>query len=121
MLLHSGGGNSTFSAVDTLSFTGGITGSPTDTYTYTVHPNGFITGHGTETCTACTIGGKTGSYTQVFSFTAPADFSTFQGHFAFVDAGGGLAGLHGQGTFTGFATSATGFNETMDLAYTFEP
>ncbi len=120
-LLRTAGGNSMFAAVDTLSFTGGIFGTPTDTYTYTVHPNGSITGHGTETCSACTIGGRTGSYTQVFSFTATPDFATFQGHFAFVDAGGGLAGLHGQGTFQGFATSATGFSETMELNYSFEP
>ena len=121
ILLRTAGGNSTYAAVDTLSFTGGIVGTPTDTYTYTVHPNGSITGQGTETCSTCTIGGRTGSYTQAFSFTATPDFAAFQGHFAFVDAGGGLAGLHGQGTFQGFTTSATGFSETMQLNYSFAP
>lgn len=120
-LIRTAGGTSMFAAVDTLSFTGGILGMPTDTYTYMVLPDGSITGHGTETCSACTIGGRTGSYTQVFNFTATADFATFEGHFAFVNAGGGLAGLHGHGTFQGFATSATGFNETMQLEFTFEP
>ena len=120
-LLRTAGGNEKWAAVDTLSFTGGILGSPIDTYTYTVHADGSIVGHGTETCSACTIGGRTGSYTQQFNFTATPNFATFQGHFAFVNAGGGLAGLHGQGTFQGVATSATGFNETMDLQYTFEP
>ncbi len=120
-LLRTADGNSTYSAVDTLTFTGGIVGTPTDTYTFTVHPNGSITGHGRETCSACTIGGRTGSYTQVFTFTATPDFATFQGQFAFVSAGGGLAGLHGEGTFQGAATSATGFTETMRLNYSFEP
>jgi hypothetical protein len=109
-----------FAAVDTLSLTGGIIGTATDTYSYTVHRDGSITGHGTETCSACTIGGRTGTYTQAFNFTATPDFATFQGHFAFVDAGGGLAGLHGHGTFQGIATSATDFSETMQLRYTFE-
>jgi len=120
-LIRTAGGNSTYAAVDTLSLTGGIIGLVTDTYTYTVHPDGSITGHGTETCSACTIGGRTGTYTQAFSFTATPDFATFQGHFAFVNAGGGLAGLHGDGTFQGVATSATGFDETMQVQYTFEP
>ena len=119
--LRTAGATEKWAAVDMLSFAGGIIGNPTDTYTYTVHADGSITGHGTETCSPCTIGGRTGSYTQEFNFTATPNFATFQGHFAFVDAGGGLAGLHGQGTFQGVTTSATGFNETMDLNYTFEP
>jgi len=119
-LVRTAGPNSLFSAVDTLSFTGGIVGIATDTYTYTVHSDGSVTGHGTETCSSCTIGGRTGSYTQAFNFTATPDFATFQGHFAFVDAGGGLAGLHGHGTFQGVAISATDFNETMQLQYTFD-
>lgn len=120
-LVRTADGNSTYSAVDTLTFTGGIIGAPTDIYTYTVHPNGSITGNGMEVCSLCTIGGRTGSYTQRFSFTATPDFATFQGQFAFVSSGGGLAGLHGEGTFQGAATSATGFSEIMQLNYSFEP
>jgi hypothetical protein len=115
-LVRAADGNATFSAVDTVVFAGGFTGTATDTYTFTVHPDGSITGHGTETCSACTIGGRTGGYTEVFSFTATPNFATFQGHFAVLDASGGLAGLHGEGTFQG-----AGFSETVALNYHFEP
>ena len=115
-LIGTADGNQTFSAVDTLDFTGGITGTATDTYTFTVHPAGFITGHGTETCSSCTIGGRTGAYTEVFTFTAPADFATFQGHFTFVNASGDLNGLRGEGTFQGVDVI-----ETVQLNYQFQP
>ena len=119
-LLKTAGGNSTFSAVDQVALTGGVGGMATDTYTFTVHPNGSITGHGVETCPSCTIGGRTGGYTEVFSFTATANFASFEGHFTVVSATGGLAGLRGQGTFQGAATQS-GFSETVLLEYHFQP
>jgi len=115
-LVGSAGGNQTFDAVDHLVFTGGLIGSPVDTYTFTVHPNGSITGHGTETCSDCTIGGRTGSYTERFSFTATANFATFDGQFTIQDSGGGLSGLRAEGSFVG-----VGVAETEQLNYHFEP
>jgi hypothetical protein len=115
-LVRSADGNLTFSAVDVVAFTGGITGTATDTYTFTSHPDGSITGHGTETCLACTIGGRTGGYTEVFSFTATANFASFAGHFTMLSATGGLDGLRGEGTFQG-----AGFSETILLNYHFQP
>jgi hypothetical protein len=114
--IRSADGNLTFSAVDIVTFSGGETGTATDTYTFTAHPDGSITGHGTETCSACTIGGRTGGYTEVFSFTATANFATFAGQFALVSGSGELAGLRGEGTFQG-----AGFTETINLNYHFEP
>ncbi len=114
--IRSADGNLTFSAVDVVAFTGSVTGTATDTYTLTVHPDGSITGHGIETCAACTIGGRTGSYTENFSFTATANFATFAGQFAITSGSGGLDGLHGEGTFQG-----AGFSETINLNYHFEP
>jgi hypothetical protein len=115
-LIRSSDGNLTFSAVDIVAFAGGETGTATDTYTFTVHPDGSITGHGTETCSACTIGGRTGGYTENFSFTATANFATFAGQFAILSGSGGLSGLRGEGTFQG-----AGFTEVINLNYHFEP
>lgn len=119
-LIRMADGNATFSAVDIVALTGGITGTAIDTYVFTVHPDGSTTGHGTETCSACTIGGRTGGYTEVFSFTATPNFATFDGRFAVTSATGGLAGLRGEGTFHGGATAA-GFSETVVLNYHFDP
>jgi hypothetical protein len=115
-LVRSADSNLTFNAVDTVAFTGGIDGTVTDTYTFTVHPDGSINGHGIETCGACTIGGRSGAYTEVFSFTATANFATFEGTFTLLTSSGGLSGLRGQGTFQG-----GGFSETIRLNYQFEP
>jgi len=115
-LVRTADGNLTFDAEDTVAFTGGITGTVTDTYVFTAHPDGSITGHGTETCAVCTIGGRTGGYTEVFGFSATANFATFEGHFTVISAGGGLSGLRGTGTFQG-----AGFTETINVQYHFEP
>jgi Protein of unknown function (DUF3224) len=114
--IRSADGNLTFSAVDIVVFSGDIAGTATDTYTFTVHPDGSITGHGTETCAACTIGGRTGGYTEAFNFTATANFASFAGRFAVLSGTGGLAGLRGEGTFQG-----AGFSETINLNYHFAP
>ena len=119
-LVRTSDGNATFTAVDLLTLSGDISGQATDTYTFTIHPNGSITGHGIETCSACTIAGRTGGYSQVFNFTATPNFATFQGRFAFTTATGDLVGLHGEGTFEGSA-GATGFTETVVLNFHFEP
>jgi hypothetical protein len=119
-LLRTADGNLFFSAVDKVAYTGGVVGAPVDTYTFTVHPDGSITGQGIKTCTLCTIGGRTGGYTEVFNFTATPNFATFTGRFAVLSATGGLAGLQGEGTFVGGPT-ATGFAETVVLNYHSRP
>jgi hypothetical protein len=115
-LVGSAGGNQTFDAVDHLVFMGGVNGSPVDTYTFIVHPNGSITGQGTEMCSDCTIGGRTGAYTERFSFTATANFATFEGQFTIQDGTDGLSGLRAEGSFVG-----VGNTETEQLNYHFEP
>ena len=119
-LVRTADGNSTFNAVDQVTFTGDLSGNAVDTYTFTVHPDGSVTGHGIETCAACTIGSQTGGYTEAFSFTATPNFVTFQGHLTVLSGTGGLAGLRGEGTFQGEVTP-TGFSETVLLNYHFEP
>src|SRR5690348_818473 len=72
-LIRAADGNFIFSAPDIVALSGGVTGIVTDTYTPTAHPDGSIAGHGIETCSTCTIGGRTGGYTEAFSFTATAN------------------------------------------------
>ena len=111
-LIRTHDGNSTYAAVDQTILAGAISGSPVDTYTFTVHSNGLVTGHGTETCTPCTIAGRTGSYSVAFTFTSDATFTRLQGRFTFLSGSGGLTGLHGHGTFT---------SSTFSVSYQFEP
>jgi hypothetical protein len=106
-LIHAADGNLAYAAVDISVDTGVITGTTTDTYTFTGHPDGMITGQGRETCSSCTIDGRTGSYTANFTFFATATFSQFHGQFTFVSGQGGLAGLRGEGTYQGGGNTGT--------------
>ena len=62
-----------------------------------IHSDGTVSGYGIETCHSCTIGGRTGSFTAVFTLHGSATGIT--GSEKFVSATGGLAGLHGDGRF----------------------
>jgi hypothetical protein len=107
-------GNTTFAIVDSFVWMGGISGTATDTATVTVHPNGLLTSHGVETCSSCTIGGRTGSFTAVFTLTSNATATQiYTGRFTFLSATGGLAGLHGGGTFPKAMS--------LSFSYHFEP
>lgn len=98
--LRTADGNTTFAIEDSFVWMGGISGTATDTATVTVHSNGLLTSHGVETCAACTIGGRTGSYTAVFTLTSDATATQiFTGQITFISATGGLAGLQDGGTF----------------------
>jgi hypothetical protein len=48
---------------------GDLSGVVTVTDTIVGHGDGSLNEHGTDTCTSCTIGGRTGSFTAVFEFT----------------------------------------------------
>ena len=103
--------------VDTDTYTGGLVGAATDTYTSrAVFANGSQTGDGTEVCNSCTIGGRTGGYTAVFNFTIPAGGGNFTGTETFISGTGGLAGLHGGGSFQG-----DGITNTYSYSYHFDP
>jgi hypothetical protein len=103
--------------VDTDTYTGGLVGAATDTYTSrALFANGSGGGHGTEVCNACTIGGRTGGYSAVFNFTIPAGGGNFTGTETFISGTGGLAGLHGGGSFQGNGTV-----NTYSYSYHFDP
>ncbi len=101
------GGNQFFSVVESPAYVGGLTGIAVDTYTLVVHADGSLNAHGTETCTGCTIDGRTGDYTATFSFSAAG--SRQESRLTFQSGSGGLAGLHGGGSFVvTHTTPATG-------------
>jgi hypothetical protein len=85
--------------VFSLTSVGGVTGVATDTQTAVTHADGSIDANGTEVCSSCTIGGRTGSYIAAYSLTVSVS-GVFAGHLTFTSGSGGLAGLHGEGTFT---------------------
>jgi hypothetical protein len=101
--LRSADGNSFSTEIATLSYDGDLTGPATDTDTFVSYKDGSFSAHGTEICTSCTLGGRTGAFTATFSYKGSPTASGFRyvGHLTFTGGSGGLSGLHGQGTFQG--------------------
>jgi hypothetical protein len=97
--IRTAGGDSFDLLVGSVTSIGGVTGVATDTQTNVTHADGSINANGTEVCDSCTIGGRTGSYTAAYSVTVSVS-GVVAGHLTFTSGSGGLAGLHGEGTFT---------------------
>jgi hypothetical protein len=92
-----------------------LNGNPSDSDTFLLYKDGSFSAHGTEFCGDCTIGNSgPGGYTAVFSYTGSG--TQFAGHLTFTGGTGGLAGLHGQGTFQG-----NGVLNTYSDNYSFGP
>jgi hypothetical protein len=83
-----------------IIYTGDLTGTTNNTDTLIVYKDGSFKGVGVEVCNACILGGRTGGYTAVFTYRGTPT-GQFEGHLAFIHSTGGLAGLHGEGTFGG--------------------
>jgi hypothetical protein len=93
-------GKTTYAFADAFVWMGGIRGITVESGTYTVHSPKLATGRAAEVCPSCTIGGRTGSFRAALTFTSNATLTQiYTGHFTFTEAAGGLAGLHGKGTF----------------------
>jgi hypothetical protein len=101
-LTHTADGNAFYSEVATGYYQGDLTGFWTDTDTYVVFKDGSFQAQGTELCTGCTLGGRTGSFNSVWE--AGGSGSGVVGHLTFTGGGGGLSGLQGEGTFQNFPT-----------------
>lgn len=104
--LRTADGNTFFTEDATLVYTGDLTGPASDTATTLVYSDGSFSSHGTEVCTACILAGRTGDFTAVFTL-AGSPTGQYAGHETFVRGTGGLAGLHGGGTFQGNGTANT--------------
>lgn len=101
-----------YSTVASVPYYGGLTGTATDRETDIVASNGSSVGYGTEVCTSCSLGGRTGGYTAVYALVGQNYFTTgvpVEGYLTFTSGTGGLAGLRGGGTFGGNASSPLGF------------
>ncbi|MGZ4201293.1 MAG: DUF3224 domain-containing protein [Thermoleophilaceae bacterium] len=106
------GGNTFVHEVASIQYMGGLRGVVTATDTIVVHADQSIQAFGSETCHSCTIGGRTGSFTAVFAFHSTD--TGIAGREVFIRGSGGLAGLHGGGTFAG-----TPAGNTYSYAYRF--
>jgi hypothetical protein len=108
-----------YSLVATVPYSGGLTGTATDRETDIVNSNGSFVGFGTEVCTSCTLGGGTGGYTAVYALAGLNYFTTslpFEGYLTFTSGTGGLAGLHGGGTFAGNASNPAFYSYNYSFA-----
>jgi hypothetical protein len=85
--------------VASIEYSGGLSGVVQAVDTLVVRADGSVTGFGSESCRSCTIGGRTGSFTAGFAFHG--DAAGIAGRETFTHGSGGLAGLHGGGSFQG--------------------
>jgi hypothetical protein len=95
-LLQTADGNRFYAVVQSGFYSGGLSGTVADAYTLEVHSDGSTNAQGTETCTSCTIGGRTGGYTATVS--AAVSGSHENNRLTFQTGSGGLAGLRGEGS-----------------------
>lgn len=92
-------GNSFVTLTRTAVIFGTFTGTATDTVTLVTHANGTTSIRGRGTC-VCTIAGLSGTFD--YRFEGWGTFPTsVSGQYVVGHGTGGLAGLHGQGSFSG--------------------
>jgi hypothetical protein len=112
---RSAGGNSIVTQIQKFNDTGVLTGTETDTVTFTFHADGTFNLRAAVAFTG-TVAGRPGTLSQRFQGTG--DTVSFQGHLETLGGTGALADLHGQGTFQGSATTGAG---TYVFHYHFGP
>jgi len=108
------GGTQFIHEVASISYTGGLTGIADADNIVIIRSDGSVAGYGTETCHACTIGGRTGSFTALFAFHSTS--TGVEGNEIFLGGSRGLAGLHGGGPFQGGPAG-----NTYSYGYRFTP
>jgi hypothetical protein len=102
-----------------VPYYGGLTGTATDRETDFVNSSGSWAGYGTEVCTYCTLGGRTGGYTAVYTLAGlnyPTTGLPTEGYLIFTGGTGGLTGLHGGGTFGGTVTNPAFYSYNYSFA-----
>ena len=112
---RSADGNTIVTQIQQFTDTGVISGSETDTVTFTFHADGTFTLRADVPFTG-TLAGRSGTLTQRFQGTGNP--VSFQGQLETLGGTGGLATLHGQSTFVGSATAGAG---TYVFHYQFDP
>jgi hypothetical protein len=110
------GGNTFLSFKATGTITGAISGAFSQRFTQVIHSSGESNINGAVTCT-CSVGGRTGTVELPFEGTgAGTAASPFDGQFVAQNGTGGLADLHGVGTF-----HAVGPAGTITFNWHFDP
>jgi hypothetical protein len=112
---RSADGNSIVTQIQTFNDTGVLTGTETDTITFTFHPDGTFNLRA-EVAFTGTVADRPGTLSQRFQGTG--DTVSFQGQLETLSGTGALANLHGQGTFQGSSTTGAG---TYVFHYHFDP
>ena len=112
---RSADGNTIVTQIQQFTDTGVISGTETDTVTFTFHADGTFTLRADVAFTG-TVAGVPGTLTQRFQGTGNP--VSFQGQIETLGGTGELANLHGQGTFVGSSTTGVG---TYVFHYHFDP
>jgi hypothetical protein len=108
-------GNFFFTGIFTGPFTGALTGPVTQTITEVDHPTGRSNFSGMITCT-CTVAGTAGTLIMRYEGTGTGPW-VFGGQFVIISGTGGLAQLHGSGTFQ----STVPLSGTYSISLHFDP
>ena len=109
-------GNTFISQIVQVVYAGDLAGPVVEHIDVVIHPDGTLNAKGAAVCTCTLAGGRSG--TIVLPFAATGDASgAVRGHFTIGDGTGGLAHLHGVGTFE----STNGSSGPFSGAYHLDP
>jgi hypothetical protein len=106
-VVRSADGNTILTARETDVLTGLLSGTVVADQRIVFHPTGTITGGAVETFTG-SVAGHAGAMVFRAVVTGDATSGAFQGQFTVLSGTGGLANLHGHGTFTGSFVTGSG-------------
>jgi len=110
-------GNTIVTATEVQTLTGALSGTRMATGIEIFHPDGTVTAHDSGTFTG-TVDGRTGSIT--ISGASSGTGTTGSGEIVGDRGGGGLAGLHLQGTFQPVITSSVTAEGTYSVQFHFD-
>lgn len=105
VVTRSAGPNTIITDTFTSVLSGTFSGTSVFQERYVLRADGSFIDHAVETFTG-TVNGVAGTATFVDVITG--DTTSFHGHFVVVSGTGGLANLHGHGTFEGSSTTGAG-------------
>ncbi|MDP9236749.1 MAG: DUF3224 domain-containing protein [Chloroflexota bacterium] len=105
VVTRSAGPNTIITDTLTTVLSGTFSGTSVLQERYVLRADGSFIDHAVETFTG-TVNGVAGTVTEVDVLTG--DATSFHGHFVVVSGTGGLANLHGQGTFEGSTITGAG-------------
>jgi uncharacterized protein DUF3224 len=110
------GGNTFFVGSAPGVIAGAISGAFTEEFRNVVHPNGSTNLKGSVVCT-CSLGGRSGIFEIDFVGRGAGTVADpFEGQLLLQNGTGGLAGIHGVGTFRAFGPGGT-----YEVRWHFEP